>query len=229
MIKINNFELSFHYFHPIIHNSLFVLIIASLFTSYYLFSFLLFIYLLLQYFYRFPIKHKIPYYTNYYKKNSIVSPSYGKILKIEKTKNYYRISTFLNITDIHFQYFPTNGKVIDRKYSQGSFYPAYLLEKTKYNERCSTIIRTDDGYHVEVIQIAGILAHAIDTFYEISNYETSKYYYKGELLGLIHLGSRVDTIIPKYINIHNKYKKFKLIVNEKDKLIGGETILGYYE
>jgi phosphatidylserine decarboxylase len=85
--------------------------------------------------------------------NTIVSPCEGKILKIIKDNNYLLISTFLNIHNIHIQYFPCSGVVIKKEYKEGEFNPAYLFEKSKYNEQLQTTLSSKYG-NVKINQIA---------------------------------------------------------------------------
>ncbi len=222
-IQTTYFTFRKHY--PIIHWVSAIAIIVLFLLKYYILAFvLLLLHAFLELFYRLPIYEKLDY--QYFNDDRMIhtikSPSFGKILKIEEYANYYRISTFLDVTDVHYQYFPINGRVIYRKYQRGSFHPAYLLEKTKYNERCHTLIEDDANNEIEVIQIAGLLARRIDTFYT-----KGREYQQGDLLGIIHFGSRVDTIIPKKINSSNSHLEHpvKIMVREGQRVIGGQTIL----
>ena len=100
-------------------------------------------------------------------------------------------------------------------YEKGSFHPAYILNKSRYNERNETIMyvpQIDD--EIKIVQIAGQLARRIVT-YPKKDDELDR----GELIGIIKLGSRVDLFIP-----HNK---IKLLVNVGDVVIGNKTIFGY--
>ncbi len=139
----------------------------------------------LLYFYRLPKVEEIK------GEYTIVSPAYGVIKKIRQEGDYWIISIYLNVFDIHTQYVPYDGMVINRKYKKGQFHPAHLFEKSQFNERMLTIIKTDFG-DIGVVQIAGMMARRISTFF--SRGESVK---RGDLLGIIHFGSRVDIILPK--------------------------------
>jgi phosphatidylserine decarboxylase len=211
-----NYYLTLQYHHSLLFSLLIILLpILLIFKFYYSFIFILLLFIFLQYFYRLP-KDIINKYTF---KNQIVAASFGTVHDITESVNHYRISTFLNVFDVHYQYFPISGYVMKRLYQPGSFYPAFIGEKTKYNERCNTLIQSRDGSIIEVIQIAGLLARRIDTFYQ-----KDIIYNKSDLLGIIHFGSRVDVIIPKKI----QNKEVIISVKKGQKLIGGQTPIAYY-
>ena len=160
----------------------------------------------LIYFYRLPLHHQLTL------ENQIVSPTSGKIMKIEKMENgYSKIVVFLNINDIHIQWIPIDGIIEDVKYVKGSFHPAGLLKHSQYNERNIVKIRSRIGY-VYIVQIAGLIARRIVSW--IKKGEKVK---KGDLLGMIKLSSRVDIYLPPSVKITCK-------VN--DKIYGNQTIIG---
>jgi phosphatidylserine decarboxylase len=122
--------------------------------------------------------------------NTIVSPCEGKVLKIIKEKDYLLISIFLNVHNVHIQYVPFEGVIKKLIYKKGEFHPAYLFEKSKYNEQLQTTILTKYG-DIKINQIAGLIARRIVNFNNINDNVN-----KGQPLGLIKFGSRVDTYIP---------------------------------
>lgn len=144
--------------------------------------------------------------------NTIISPAEGRILKIVKHKDMYQVAIFLNIHNIHVQYAPIDGKIVSMKYKPGTFKPAYLFEKSQYNERLETIMDTKAG-RVMVVQLAGLIARTIVPFKEIGNDLQ-----QGEPMGLIKFGSRVDLWIPT---------STKLKIQEGGKIKIGEIIATY--
>lgn len=221
---VDKYHFTFSLHFPLLSASCYIIFLVLLISGHYYLSILfLVIFAFIQWFYRLPT-YAIDISPSLINNNSsfiqtIKSPSYGKILEIAEYDDYYRIITYLSVTDVHYQYFPISGRVIDRKYQKGTFHPAHLLEKTQYNERCHTMIEQQGKqgpFMVEVIQIAGILARRIDTFYNMR-----RIYEQGNLLGLIHFGSRVDTIIPRFIGKN----QVKIVVREGQKVIGGQTIM----
>jgi phosphatidylserine decarboxylase len=144
--------------------------------------------------------------------NTIISPAEGRILKIVKHEDAYQVAIFLNIHNIHVQYAPIDGKIVSMKYKSGTFKPAYLFEKSQYNERLETIMETGIG-RVMVVQLAGLIARTIVPFKEIG--DDLK---QGEPMGLIKFGSRVDLWIPTSTTLR---------IKEGEKIKIGEIIATY--
>jgi len=122
--------------------------------------------------------------------DTIVSPCEGKVLKITNEGDYLLVSVFLNVHNVHIQYVPYAGVIKKLNYKKGEFNPAYLFEKSKYNEQLQTTLLTKYG-EIKINQIAGLIARRIVHFNNINDNVN-----KGQPLGLIKFGSRVDTYIP---------------------------------
>ena len=150
--------------------------------------------------------------------NKIVySPAYGKIIKIGNLndKNLL-IAIFLSPYDIHRQYIPIDGIIRNIKYDNtGKFEIAYNYNKSKDNEKMITDIETDHGI-MRIYQIAGKIARRIT-----NNLTVGDNVITGDEIGIIHLGSRVDIIIPQS-------NMFKLLVKEGDYIKGIGSKIGYY-
>ncbi len=203
------------------------------FKTYYFSAAIIIFWLFVEYFYRLPISPYMRSVDELKKldaklglvedktldENAVYSPCYGIIKKIEKTKDHTRIISVLDVTDVHYQFSPFQGELIQNDYKPGQFYIAGLLDKSRYNERNHCIFKRKDGLEVEVIQIAGVLARKIEMLDP-----KKKKYGNGEPFGLIHFGSRVDTIVPNVIGD----KIMKLFVKEGDKLKGFNTKLCVY-
>jgi phosphatidylserine decarboxylase len=129
--------------------------------------------------------------------NELISPCEGTLVRIDRTRNEYIIfTTFLGVHNIHAQYAPISGSITRMTYKKGEFNPAYLLEKSEYNERMETTIRTSSGntpIDVKIVQIAGQIARRIVPFRRVHDNVN-----RGEPIGLIKLGSRVDTWVPRW-------------------------------
>jgi phosphatidylserine decarboxylase len=173
-----------------------------------------FIYILIicvLYFYRCP-SQKI-HLNNY---NIVYSPAYGKIMEIKKENNKIFIAIFLSPLDVHYQFVPISGKITDIIYDNtGQFNLAYDINKSRYNEKVIYNISNPNGIFT-VYQIAGFMVRRITQM--VNKYDNIN---AGELLGLIHFGSRVDIIIPNA-------DKFKLQVKKNDYLKGTKSIIGIY-
>lgn len=128
----------------------------------------------------------------------LVSPCDGKLLRVvhHPTLNQTQIAIFLNIHNIHVQYVPLSGTLTSIVHKPGKFHPAYLFEKSSLNERVETTLSTSVG-DVRIVQIAGLVARRIVSFHSsASSASASTYLHRGDPLGLIKFGSRVDIWLP---------------------------------
>lgn len=116
-----------------------------------------------------------------------------------------KISTFMNIHNVHVNRMPLDGKILDVVHYAGAHLPAFKKESER-NERVIFHIKTDIG-NIKVIQIAGTLARRIVPY--VKKGDAVK---KGEKIGLIRLGSRVDIYLPTKkiqaitVNVENRVK-----------------------
>jgi phosphatidylserine decarboxylase len=104
-------------------------------------------------------------------------------------KKYYRIVTFMNVQNVHVNRIPIDGKIVSIEHKSGKYLPAYKKESI-HNKQVETTLKTDIGI-VKVIQITGIFARRIIVYK--SDGDIVK---KGERLGMIMFGSRVDLLLP---------------------------------
>jgi phosphatidylserine decarboxylase len=122
-----------------------------------------------------------------------------------------RISTFLNIFDVHVQRIPVDGRVLAVEYRPGTFLSADLDKASEDNERNALLLETAGGDRVGVVQIAGLLARRI-----VCDVHPGNEVAAGETYGLIRFGSRVDTYLPA---------GSRVAVAVGQRTIGGETVL----
>ena len=132
-------------------------------------------------------------------------------LEADEAEEVYRVSTFLSVLDVHVNRTPIEGVIKKIVYHPGKFLSAELNKASDDNERNSLLITTDDGKEVCIVQIAGLIARRIKC--EVKENERLE---KGQRIGIIRFGSRVDIYLPKGV-----YPKVAL----GQKVIGGETIL----
>jgi phosphatidylserine decarboxylase len=122
-----------------------------------------------------------------------------------------RISTFMNIQNVHVNRVPFDGIIEKITHHMGGHVPAFKKESDS-NERIILLINTDIGL-MKIVQIAGTIARRIVPY--VSEGDCVK---KGEKLGLIRLGSRVDLYLPT--------KKIKaLMIQLHDKIKAGVDII----
>jgi phosphatidylserine decarboxylase len=145
----------------------------------------------------------------------IVSPGDGKVEEaewIETTAGArFRVSIFLSVFDVHVNRVPISGKVTLMEYREGQFLNAMSPESAILNEQ--TLIVIEDGDHsVSFKQIAGLLARRI-----ICDLKTGDVVQRGQRMGMIKFGSRVDVLMPADIELR---------VKPGDRVQGGKSILG---
>jgi phosphatidylserine decarboxylase len=143
----------------------------------------------------------------------MISPCGGKIKQIRQEGDKIKIRVFLNIHDQHAQFYPVSGTVVDVDYRHGKFHPAYLLEKTEYNEKTITSIEAIEGEDiVKVTQIAGQVARRI-----VNHAKKGDRVTQGQYFGMIKFSSAID--------IEFSAQGWKLVAKEGDKLTPLKTII----
>jgi phosphatidylserine decarboxylase len=126
--------------------------------------------------------------------SAIVSPADGKVTDVSITalngEPCTRISIFLNVFSVHVNRSPITGVITDVKYKHGKFGNAFGAISAEENEQNVVTVRGESGT-VVFKQIAGLLARRI-VFYK----KTGDRVLRGERVGLIKFGSRVDVLLP---------------------------------
>lgn len=124
----------------------------------------------------------------------IVSPGDGLVTAaewIETTAgSRLRLSIFLNVFDVHVNRAPVSGTVTVVEYREGEFLNAMKPESVLHNEQTLIVIDAG-GYAVSFKQIAGLLARRI-----VCNVKVGDHVERGQRVGLIKFGSRVDVLLP---------------------------------
>jgi phosphatidylserine decarboxylase len=125
-----------------------------------------------------------------------VSPADGKVVSIKQDNPAStRISIFLNIFDVHVNRSPVAGKITKVQYQTGKFLVASKELASSQNEQ-NTVSLESDGSQVVFAQIAGLIARRI-----VFNKKAGDTVQKGERIGLIKFGSRVDVFLGPEWNI----------------------------
>ena len=141
----------------------------------------------------------------------VVSPADGKIVSIKATAGAQaRISIFLNVFDVHVNRAPIAGKIANVDYKKGQFLVASREVASSQNERNIVTIQAADT-SVTFSQIAGLIARRI-VFHKKPGDQVAK----GERVGLIKFGSRVDIFLGP---------EWEIAVNPGDRVAGGSSIL----
>ena len=102
-----------------------------------------------------------------------------------------RVSIFMSVFDVHINRTPVGGTVRRVVYLPGKFMNADLDKASEENERQHILIERGDGLKIGFTQIAGLVARRIIPFVKPGDIVA-----KGQRVGLIRFGSRVDIYLP---------------------------------
>jgi phosphatidylserine decarboxylase len=102
-----------------------------------------------------------------------------------------RVSIFMSVFDVHINRTPLGGTVRRVVYIPGKFMNADLDKASEENERQHILIERSDGLKLGFTQIAGLVARRIVPFVKPGDIVA-----KGQRVGLIRFGSRVDVYLP---------------------------------
>lgn len=122
-----------------------------------------------------------------------------------------RVSIFMSVFDVHINRSPIAGTIQRVVYIPGKFVNADLDKASEENERQLMLVERSDGLMIGFTQIAGLVARRIVPFVKPGDTVA-----KGQRVGLIRFGSRVDVYLPAGTQP-------KILMGQK--IIAGETIL----
>jgi len=144
----------------------------------------------------------------------IVSPADGKVTAIRKIAaaggEQYHISIFLNVFNVHVNRAPVEGLIHSVDYKKGEYLNAMNPASAERNEQNCVAIVGELGT-VRFTQIAGLLARRI-----VFNKKVGDKVHRGERVGLIKFGSRVDVFFPGACELQ---------VSLGDHVQGGSSVL----
>jgi phosphatidylserine decarboxylase len=146
--------------------------------------------------------------------SAIVSPADGRIVVITDESNAgrpgTRISIFLAIWNVHVNRSPAAGVIAKLDYRPGKFLAAWDAKASTQNEQNIFTLATPAG-NIEFKQIAGLVARRVVSWKKPQDVVT-----RGERVGLVRFGSRVDLWIPQ---------GSELLVKVGDTVYGGSSTL----
>ena len=144
----------------------------------------------------------------------IVSPADGRVVVV-KDELYdgrpgKRVSIFLAIWNVHVNRTPVAGTITKLEYKPGKFQAAWAETASAGNEQNIFTLASEHG---EIIfkQIAGYVARRV-----VSWKKAGDVVQRGELIGLVRFGSRVDVWLPSEV---------ELAVKVGDHVKGGSSVL----
>ncbi len=141
----------------------------------------------------------------------IVSPADGTVVRIERDGALTHLSIFLSIFNVHINRAPMDGHLTEVEYRKGKFRAAFNDLASVENEQ-NTLTLEGDRIAIRFSQIAGIVARRIVCWKKAGDTVA-----KGERIGLIRFGSRVDISLPADVELY---------VAIGDKVAGGSSAIG---
>ncbi len=128
------------------------------------------------------------------------------------------VSIHMDVTNVHYQRAPADAVLVAERYQPGKFLNA-LRHTNRFgfrpeNEHNALLFMTPDSLRFSVVQIAGLLARRIEDYVA-----PGQQVQRGEVIGLIKLGSQVSLILPMSITP---------AVEPGQKVVDGETVIARY-
>ncbi len=145
---------------------------------------------------------------------AVVSPADGRVVVVTEEENAgragKRVSIFLAIWNVHVNRAPATGTITKMEYRPGKFWVATRERASVENEQNVFTLATETG-EMEFKQIAGWIARRVVSWKKQGDKVT-----RGERIGLVRFGSRVDVWLPK---------EAEILVKPGENVKGGATIL----
>ncbi|MBM4300835.1 MAG: phosphatidylserine decarboxylase family protein [Deltaproteobacteria bacterium] len=149
----------------------------------------------------------------------IVSPADGLVVRVDEVQeNEFLkgparyVAIFMNVFDVHVNRSPVAAVVKEMRHRPGEYKAASRDDAASRNEQQALMLENEAGRRVLVVQIAGLLARRIITLVK-----PGQPLARGERLGLICFGSRVDIYLPRDSQVQ---------VKTGDRVKAGSSIIG---
>jgi len=145
---------------------------------------------------------------------AVVSPGDGRVVVVtdeeSEGKPGKRVSIFLAVWNVHVNRSPAAGTITKMEYRPGKFLAAMRERASAENEQNVFTLSTDAGEMV-FKQIAGLIARRV-----VSWKKAGEKVARGERIGLVRFGSRVDVWVPQQAQI---------LVKLGENVKGGSSVL----
>lgn len=142
----------------------------------------------------------------------LVSPADGRVIQIEPSPQGTRLSIFLSVFDVHVNRAPIGGRISRLEHRPGRFLAAFDERASVENEQM--IVTIEGSHRLTFSLIAGLVARRIVPWK--AEGETVA---KGDRIGLIRFGSRVDLFLPS---------DCRLRVAKGDRVRAGSTVIAHW-
>src|SRR5436190_12964130 len=128
----------------------------------------------------------------------ILSPADGTVVQIKDIADgeiwpglTKQVSIFMSVFDVHVNRAPITGKIVHYRYNPGKKIAAFSEKSSTDNEQNLVVIDDGRGGKIAFKQIAGLLARRI-----VFDKSEGDAVVRGERVGMIKFGSRVDIFFP---------------------------------
>jgi phosphatidylserine decarboxylase len=149
---------------------------------------------------------------------AVVSPGDGKVTDVSTVtvgnEKLTRLSIFLSVFNVHVNRSPIAGVIRDVRYQRGQYLNAMNQASAELNEQ-NIVTVEGAGQRVVFKQIAGLLARRIVFYPKVGDRLE-----RGQRVGLIKFGSRVDVLLDASAHIDVKIG---------DRVQGGATVLAHLQ
>src|SRR6266699_2399067 len=145
---------------------------------------------------------------------ALVSPGDGRVVVVTEEANAgrpgKRVSIFLAVWNVHVNRSPAAGTITKLEYRPGKFLAAMRDRASLENEQNVFTLSTDAGEMV-FKQIAGLIARRV-----VSWKKAGEKVARGERIGLVRFGARVDMWVPQ---------EAEILVKVGENVKGGSSVL----
>jgi phosphatidylserine decarboxylase len=136
----------------------------------------------------------------------VLSPADGTVVLVKDVPDgevwpglTRQVSIFMSVFDVHVNRAPITGKIVHYRYTPGTRIPAMSHKSSTDNEQNLIVMTDQRGATLAFKQIAGLLARRI-----VFDKKEGDTVARGERIGMIKFGSRVDVFFPAQATIHVK-------------------------
>src|SRR6476469_6151335 len=128
----------------------------------------------------------------------VLSPADGTVVQIKDVPDgeiwpglTRQVSIFMSVFDVHVNRAPISGRIVHYRYNAGKKIAAFAEKSSTENEQNLVVIEDKHGAKLAFKQIAGLLARRI-----VFDKKEGDEVVRGERVGMIKFGSRVDMFFP---------------------------------
>lgn len=146
----------------------------------------------------------------------LLAPAFGLVTTVDSIAepglgpgNWQRVVTFLSVFDVHLQRSPAAAEVVSTVARPGKYVAAWHAHADEINAGQLSVLRLPGGDLIGVRQVVGLVARRIVNYLAAGQHLT-----RGQTIGLIRFGSRVDLLVPP---------GYEILVAKGSRVQGGVT------